>query len=228
LICHRAGCDTQGWFGDLTMARIFQILVVCTGNECRSPATERMLGQRLVTSRESRFELDSAGTAVIGGAPLHRLTATALRAQGVPVDGHLSRPLSLNRIVAADLVLTAERAHRVDVAAMASDWVTRTFTIAEFARLCEPALRAGAVNPRELVAAAASLRGQLRLGDPGADDIPDPIAKGLEAHLQVVEILQRHVRQIADVLGVFPQAPIRCVRQGKRGLASRRFFTGKE
>jgi protein-tyrosine phosphatase len=203
------------------LLRIFRILVVCTGNLCRSPAAERLLGDRLVKSKESRFELDSAGTAIVPGTEMHPLTAAALRARRVPCDGHVAKPLSEGLIGRADLVLTAERSHRTEVVARLAGSSCRTFTIGEFSRLAGPALRAGALDPWDLVAAAASMRVQIPLEKPGADDIPDPVKGTVGDHQAVVGLLDRCVQEIAEALEASASPRVLGGMSGDRSLECR-------
>ena len=59
----------------------FSILVVCTGNVCRSPAAERLLASKL----GSTVQVASAGTHALVGQPISEPMAALLR------DSDLSR-----------------------------------------------------------------------------------------------------------------------------------------
>jgi protein-tyrosine phosphatase len=71
----------------------FTVLVICTGNICRSPLAERLLRARIATDADIRVE--SAGTHGLTGRPIDRDSATALRELGVDPDGHEARRLDL-------------------------------------------------------------------------------------------------------------------------------------
>lgn len=110
-----------------------RILVVCTGNLCRSPLFAALLADRLgrdvlVTSR---------GTQAVAGATPPAETVLAARRLGVELDGHTARELDDADIDDADLVLVASRRHRRDVVRRSPRAATRVFTILEFARLAE-------------------------------------------------------------------------------------------
>ncbi len=104
------------------------------------------------------------------------------------------------QVEGADLVLTAERAHRARIAALATDAPARTFTLLEFARLATAMLPAEPPDAWELVAAAASARGQFPPAEPGLDDLPDPVVGDLPEHEHVVAMLQQATTAIAAAL----------------------------
>ena len=81
------------------------ILVICTGNICRSPMAEYLLRRELGPD----YEVQSAGLcAVVDGSadPLAWKTAAA---HGVSLHGHKARQLNQDMLKWADLVLTMER-----------------------------------------------------------------------------------------------------------------------
>jgi len=178
-----------------------------------------MLGGLLVTGRESRFELDSAGISGPEGRPIHPLTARCLSRRGIPVEGHASRLLTPQAVLRADLILVAERVQRARVAALDDAAVSRTFTIREFARLASGAVRAGATSPTDLVAAVAALRGRIRAADPAGDDLHDPVLGRSDDHEAIVASLQQATLTIAESIQ-FVDAATR--HQGVGGVASRR------
>lgn len=80
------------------------ILVICTGNICRSPMAEYLLRRELGPD----FDVQSAGLcAVVDGSadPLARKIAAA---HGVSLDGHKARQVNQDVLRWADLVLTME------------------------------------------------------------------------------------------------------------------------
>ena len=168
-----------------------RILVVCTGNICRSPAAAALLRARSVGFG---IEVASVGTAAVVGHPIHPLTAAALAQVGVEDLNHRARQLSLADVAGAHLVLTAERRHRVAVIEADPTAVRRTFTIAEFARLAEAVEHAAAAGtPADWIEAVASIRGAKRPSTPVLDDLADPVLGQLPDH-------QRMVTTCADLL----------------------------
>ena len=115
-----------------------RILVVCTGNICRSPFIERLL-QHELDQRRSGSELGvvvrSAGTAALVGSPMEAQAAAQLVARGGDASGLTARQLTPGLIAESDLVLTATRAHRGKVALMCPKVLRRVFTFCDFADL---------------------------------------------------------------------------------------------
>lgn len=95
-----------------------QVVFVCTGNICRSPAAENMF--RHIASREGLLgdlRIDSAGTGGWheGEAPDPR-SAAALRASGYPSEGR-ARALRAEDIRSVDLFVCMDRSHVRDLIA---------------------------------------------------------------------------------------------------------------
>ena len=82
------------------------ILVVCTGNICRSPIGERYL--RTVLPGKV---IDSAGTGALVG---HKADSTADKVSlrnGISLDGHIARQFTSSIARQYDLILVMEREH---------------------------------------------------------------------------------------------------------------------
>ncbi|TFD61502.1 low molecular weight phosphatase family protein [Cryobacterium suzukii] len=124
-------------------ARAPRILVVCTGNICRSPLAEQLLRQNLSAAGIDAV-VTSAGTqAMTGSAMTPEAAALSLR-YGAPQTRHVARQLTEKLIADADLVLTATRDHRRQVVSMLPKATRYTFTLNQFARLVSPAARVDA------------------------------------------------------------------------------------
>ncbi|MEI2828096.1 MAG: hypothetical protein V9F04_18075 [Dermatophilaceae bacterium] len=95
------------------MSKPARVLVVCTGNICRSPAGERLL--RHLLPRDRGIEVTSAGTYAVVGHPIEPSMARLLTADGVDVSGFAARRLTETLVAATDLVLTMETGHRTAV-----------------------------------------------------------------------------------------------------------------
>ncbi|WP_404384419.1 low molecular weight phosphatase family protein [Knoellia locipacati] len=85
-----------------------RILVVCTGNVCRSPYIERVLAHELVGTG---IAVASAGTGALVGAPIDPDSVSRLRSAGVDADGFAARQVTREIVAAADLVIGATREH---------------------------------------------------------------------------------------------------------------------
>jgi protein-tyrosine phosphatase len=108
------------------------ILVVCTGNVCRSPYIAARLKSEL-----PRLSVGAAGTGALVGRQPTPPVASLLAARGAVDELPNARSISRRLVRGAALVLTAERGHRVATDRLgASD---RAFTLLELARLIREA-----------------------------------------------------------------------------------------
>ncbi len=162
-----------------------RVLFVCTANHCRSPIAEQLL-QSAITQRfagKGEWAVESAGTDIPGPWPLHPSAATVLAERIPAVAEHYSRQLKPAMIQRADLVLTATRKHRGIVVSSVPAAVGRTFTILQFARLCEQVSPITGVEPGEagrlLIVEAKLARSSLQPVPGEDDDLPDPMGRGL-------------------------------------------------
>jgi protein-tyrosine phosphatase len=166
----------DGLQGEVVMPQeVFSIVVVCTGNVCRSPAAERLLEGQLGPS----VSVSSAGTHALVGHPISEPMAALLRQAGVEPEPFEGRRLSEQMLREANLILTMTRAQRGLVVELWPAVVRRAFTLREFARLL------GRVNPlalpdgapaerlRAAIPLAAAERGRERRA-PDEDDVVDP------------------------------------------------------
>lgn len=110
-----------------------RILIVCTGNTCRSPMAESML-RDLAARGGKTVEVRSAGVATMSGLPVSKNAAETLRKRNLSVPGP-STALSANEVVWADLILTLTAGHKRAILQQHPDALAKTFTLKEFALL---------------------------------------------------------------------------------------------
>ena len=89
----------------------FRILVVCTGNLCRSPFAEHLLRRRLGEAGLLDIAVASAGIGAMPGAPCPGNVLEAAREWELDLSGHRARQISAEDVEMADLILTMERYH---------------------------------------------------------------------------------------------------------------------
>jgi len=107
------------------------ILLVCTGNTCRSPMASA-IGRALVADAgpgavPTRFV--SAGVAAEEGAPASEAAASALRAMSIPFERHRARALTRDEVARADAIWTMTPAHVQAVVGMDPAARERTATL---------------------------------------------------------------------------------------------------
>jgi len=163
----------------------FRVLFVCTADHCRSPMAQQLLRQATVArfGAANTWEIDAAGTDTPGPWPLHDNAALVLAERLSSVADQWSRDITPLAIARADLILTATRHHRGLVVGNTPSAIGRTFTILQFARLCDQvaAISAGDAGElgRRLVIDAKLARSSLQPVPVQEDDLPDPMGRGL-------------------------------------------------
>jgi protein-tyrosine phosphatase len=189
-----------------------RILIVCTGNVCRSPFIERLLQRQLDERRpgaERAVLVRSAGTGALTGSAMDARAAAQLVAHGGDPAGFRARDLTSALIAESDLVLTATRAHRGQVAAMYPKVLRQVFTFRDFADLVAGvdglSARVRQMDSRawlrQVTEQAAASRGLKPPLEPAQADILDPFRREDEVFVtmaqQIVGSMPAIVRALA-------------------------------
>lgn len=161
---------------------VFRVLVVCTGNLCRSVVATAWL--RHVLDDDPTVRIDSAGTGTRDGLEAPPETVRQLTSLGLPV-GHRSTALRAADVARADLILTATRDQRRAVLRVEPRAAKRTFTVRELGRVLSMAdgprpsgPSGGTDGLRAWVAEASRLRGLApRPNGADDDDVVDPFGR---------------------------------------------------
>lgn len=182
----------------------FSILVMCTAHHCRSPVMDAIWSARVQDRFGSRWQVGSAGTDPRVGLPPHPLAVTALAAAGFASTVVRAARVDADLVRGADLVLTAERRHRAEVARLVPSAVTRTFTLREFARLAGSVELITDRNPvtagRELVRRAREARADHAPATAAEDDLIDPMGGGPEDFEACVRTVRAAVERILSAV----------------------------
>src|ERR1019366_2380653 len=135
------------------MAGPGHILVVCTGNICRSPMGAALLKHALAGQPEPlrSLRVASAGVASRTGEPASANAVTALKKVGIDLKAHSSRPVTQELLDRSILVLCMTESHRDIIELTASPVPPRMHLFREFT------------------------------GDMGNLEIPDPYGMALQA-----------------------------------------------
>ena len=124
--------DVEQQLGELVMmgpGLFFSVLVVCTGNSCRSPMAHYMLASML---EGTPAFVGSAGTDAPVGSPAAANAVEVMRDSGIDMTRHRAQQLSPAMVEAADLVLVMEEYHRQRVVDLVPDAAGRTRMLLSF------------------------------------------------------------------------------------------------
>jgi protein-tyrosine phosphatase len=89
----------------------YNILVVCTGNICRSPMAEGMLKKNLPERLSGKVMISSAGTHALHGNMAQPHAITVMRGFDIDISSHRARQLSGALVRSSNLILVMERFH---------------------------------------------------------------------------------------------------------------------
>jgi protein-tyrosine phosphatase len=90
-----------------------EILVVCTGNICRSPMVAGVLQQHVdAAGLAEKVLISSAGTYGLDGHAASAPGVELLAGRGIDIRGHAARPITEAAVQNASIILVMEEAHR--------------------------------------------------------------------------------------------------------------------
>lgn len=175
-----------------------QMLVVCTANQCRSPMGEALLRDAL-RRRGIAGEVASAGF-LPGGFAAAGGAVDAMRRIGLDISGHTSRRLDAAILDWADIVVTMEGAHVVDLVEEWPDHSRRAVTLEGSVRIAETHESTGTLDGpgiRHWATAAQALLVPSILDQ--RDDVPDPMGRSNREFRRTAELLADRLNRLLDV-----------------------------
>lgn len=171
------------------------IMTVCTGNICRSPAAELLLGVYL----GPLASLTSAGTHAMVGHGIPAEMLMCLDAEGIDGRGHRAQQLTAGLIREADLVIAMAAQHRAWAMSEAPFALKRTFTLSEIAAAAADGVHLPGSTPGERLAHVADAVAGHRphLAGRSLADIPDPYGNSQRAYDESYALMREAIDAIA-------------------------------
>jgi protein-tyrosine phosphatase len=176
------------------LAAIQELLFLCTGNICRSPAAEALLRHKLQDAGVD-MHVRSAGL-LEAGRPASEHGVALLAERGIDASAHRSHTVTTDDLRQAEVIVAMAREHVRETVVQVPEIWPKTFTLKELVR------RGGAVGPRSPDQPLADWLHEVHegrstaelMGDSLGDDIADPIGQPRAAY-------ERMILELDDLIG---------------------------
>jgi len=130
----RRSMNTDNATSNSAARQLKRILIVCTGNICRSPMATGLLRQRLAKDGlDSDVMVYSVGTWGLDGEPASEHAVQVMAERGVDISDHRARTLQRYDVESADLILTMEERHRRSIFHAQPGMLRKVFLFSEMA-----------------------------------------------------------------------------------------------
>lgn len=112
---------------------IKSILIVCTGNSCRSVMAEGLLRKFLKARGCNNIKVSSAGIGTMPGMMASPFTIEVMKGEGIDVSDHRAQVVTEEMINEADLILGMQPIHIETVLSMVPQARTKAHLLLEYA-----------------------------------------------------------------------------------------------
>lgn len=170
------------------------VLVVCTGNLCRSPLAEALLRRRL---HEAGLDADvaSAGIAAPSDATPDPKLQRVAEEHGVDVSTHRSQRLEPAHIAAADLILVMTRSHARQIRDLDPSSASRVVTL-RAAAWKSRALASRGMPFSDWVGSLTADVAEAERTSSSSHDIADPIGRPLRRYREMAAEVEASVSSL--------------------------------
>lgn len=109
------------------------ILLVCTGNTCRSAMAGGLFEKALDDDGDGSIKVDTAGINVYVSTPASENAVKIMEEMGVDISDHMSKQVTKEDIENADLVLVMTPSHRNTLIDLYPQYSNKIYTLPEYA-----------------------------------------------------------------------------------------------
>lgn len=167
-------------------------------NQARSPLGE-VLARAQLARRGVPGEVASAGMTVQEPMPAVEGSRYAARKRGLDLESHRSRRITEELVAWADLIVTMERRHVIDIVAQHGGRFESTFTLPElagYAAYAEPPLGGETVSEWAERITVFRRSGDLLGGPSAPPEVADPIGKSKRHFVRSATEIDEHLDTI--------------------------------
>ena len=148
----------------------YHILIICSGNICRSPMAEGILQDILPDALREWVLVDSAGIHAADGLNAEPFAVQACKKQGIDIAVHRARSVNLEMLARSDLILAMEQGHASFVRQLIPSEMDKVHLLGEF-------------NNSQV-----------------AEEVPDPYGGSLEEYQKCAGQIRRHLKGVVKYL----------------------------
>lgn len=176
------------------------VLCVCSYNRTRSVMMAALLAHHLAPF-DADIQVHSAGTRADGG-PATRETVKLMRELGIDVGDHFGRPIDEQLVADADLIITAEQEHVVNIAGRWPAAFASTFTLPELVERAglRGARSGGPIDDWKAALNAGRPTGFLYLDDRDIGEIEDPTGRDRRTWTATFDQIDDLTRRLAKAI----------------------------